>query len=151
MHAMIDSSIFPLYVYEKDDWSMFLVERPDKVLYDIEPIDFENDEYLFWDAQERSVRLTLKRGKLIAVEEAENEISLREALTRYSNALGATVDTSGPLPEVWAKLQSNVKPLTRAQSIVRNAIGAGCSLIVIAVAIFLLVLVGGVIKALVHR
>jgi hypothetical protein len=36
---------FPLFVFEKDDCSMFLVETPDKVLYHLEPIDIENDEY----------------------------------------------------------------------------------------------------------
>jgi len=46
---------FPLYVFEKDDWSMERVESPDRVLYQMEPIDIENDEYLFWDAKGRSV------------------------------------------------------------------------------------------------
>ena len=29
---------FPLFVFEKDDCSMFLVETPDKILYRMEPI-----------------------------------------------------------------------------------------------------------------
>jgi len=39
---MADSVSFPLFVFEKDDCSMFLVEGPDKVLYNMEPIDIEN-------------------------------------------------------------------------------------------------------------
>ena len=107
---MFNDASFPLYVFEKDDWSMFLVESPDKVLYDIEPIDFENDEYLFWDAQGNGVRITLERGTLTSIENTENEITLQEAFSRYSQFLGTAVDTKGPFPEVWARLQANVKP-----------------------------------------
>jgi hypothetical protein len=58
MSAMLSDTSFPLYVFEKDDWSMFLVEREEKLLYHIEPIDFENDEYLFWDAQGRGISVS---------------------------------------------------------------------------------------------
>lgn len=29
---------------------MLLIERPDRLLYHLEAIDIENDEYLFWDS-----------------------------------------------------------------------------------------------------
>ncbi len=54
---MTENTSFPLYGFEKDDWSMFLVENENRVFYHMEPIDFENNEYLFWDAQGRDVRL----------------------------------------------------------------------------------------------
>jgi hypothetical protein len=147
--AMVDVTSFPLYVFEKDDWSMFLVENPDRVLYHIEPIDFENDDYLFWDTHGRGVRLTLERGELTKIEEAENEITLQEAFARYSQALGVTVDTTGTLPEVWARLQSNVKPPSRLSRAGQNAVGFGCVLIVIVVGVFVLILLGGFIKAVI--
>jgi hypothetical protein len=35
---------FPLFVFEKDDRSMYLVESPERVLDQLEAIDIENDE-----------------------------------------------------------------------------------------------------------
>jgi len=127
---------------------MFLVENPGRVWCHIEPIDFEDDEYLFWDAQGRGVRLTLERGQLTKIEEAENEITLQEAFARYSRELGATVDTTGTLSEVWARLQSNVKPQSRLSRMAQNAVGFGCLLIITLVGVFVLILLGGVIKAI---
>jgi len=124
---------------------MFLVESPDKVLYDIEPIDFENDEYLFWDAQGNGVRITLERGTLTSIENTENEITLQEAFSRYSQFLGTAVDTKGPFPEVWARLQANVKPASLFDKTVRHALGAGCLLIILLIPLLIIV---GVIRAL---
>ncbi len=129
----------------KDDWSMFLIESPDRALHDIEPIDFENNEYLFWDAQGQGIRLTLERGTLTGIEEAENEITIQEAFSRYSRSLGLTVDTTGPLPEVWTRLQSNVKPPSLVDRTVRHVLGAGCLLIVLLIPVLIII---GVIKAL---
>jgi hypothetical protein len=151
---MVNSASFPLYVFEKDDWSMFLVESPDRVCYHIEPFDFENDEYLFWDAHGRGVRLTLQGGKLTkmgtltSIEEADNEISLHEAFARYSQALGVTVDTTGTLAEVWARLQSNVKPVEPPSRLSRAAWKVGCFGCVLIVVIFVLI---GIIKAVFAR
>lgn len=152
---MASDTLFPLYCFEKDDCSMFLVENRDKLLYHIEPIDFENNEYLFWDADGLGVRLTLERGKLTEVIHADNEISLHEAFVRYSQALGATVDTTGTPAEVWTRLQACVKPLSWRNRVARNALGLGCSLIFAVFAIFVLGLLGsaiaGVIRAIFAR
>ena len=131
---------------------MFLIEGPDRVLYHVEPIDLENNEYLFWNADGCAVRLTLERAELTKIEEAENEITLREAFARYSEALGAKVDTSGALAEVWARLQANVKPPSKLSRALRHSFGIGCLLIIIVVAILVFVFFGailwGVIKAI---
>ena len=152
---MPSDSPFPLYVFEKDDWSMFLVESRDKLLYHIEPIDFENNEYLFWDADGLGVYLTLERGELTKVIHAENEISLHEAFVRYSRALGATVDTTGTPAEAWKRLQACVKPQSWRCRIARNTLGFGCSLIAVVIAVFVLALFGsaiaGVIRAIFSR
>ena len=52
---------FPLFVFEKDDRSMSLIETPERVLYHLEAIDIENDEYLFWDASGAGVCVSLTR------------------------------------------------------------------------------------------
>jgi hypothetical protein len=148
---MVSDTSFPLYVFEKDDWSMFLVESEDEFLYHIEPFDFENDEYLFWDAQGRGVRLTLERGVLTNVEQTENAITVQEAFARYSQTLGVTVDLNGALPEVWVKLQANVKPPSLLSRTIRHVLGVGCLLIVLTVVAFILILFGGAIKALLTR
>ena len=146
---MVNSTSFPIYVFEKDDWTMFLVEGPDDdSLSKIEPIDLDNDEYLFWNAEGRAVRLTLHRGHLTGIEEAENEISLHEALARFSEALGLTIDTTGTIREVWARLQLNIKPPSKLRRALRNVSGFGCVLIVIAVAILVVIFAGGLIKTI---
>jgi hypothetical protein len=38
---------FPWFGFERDDLSMLLVERPDRLLYHLETIDIETDKYLF--------------------------------------------------------------------------------------------------------
>jgi hypothetical protein len=50
------------------DRLMFLVERPDRVLYHMEPIDIENEEYLFWDACGEGVRIAVKHEKFSSIE-----------------------------------------------------------------------------------
>ena len=145
---MGENTSFPLYAFEKDGWSMVLVENEHRVFYYIEPIDFENDEYLFWDAQGRDVRLTIDRKKPVKIEEAANEITLTEAFRRYSHALGATVDLSGAPAEVWARLQANVKPASWRSRLFRNLLGFGCLLIVSG---FALILIIGIVKAVLFR
>lgn len=145
---MVNSKSFPVYAFEKDDWTMFLVESPDDVLSNIEPIDLENNEYLFWDAEGCPVKLTLQRGKLTRVEEAENEITLHEAFARFSEALSLTIDTTGTIPEVWARLRCNIKPPSKLRRALTRILGFGCLLIVIAVAILVLIFLTGVIKTI---
>ncbi len=122
---MSENPSFPLYGFAKDDFSMFLIEKESRVFYHIEPIDFENNEYLFWDAQGRAVRLIVERKKPTEIEETANEITLTEAFRRYSQALGATVDMNGAPAEVWARLQANIKPESWRSRIARNLLGSG--------------------------
>jgi hypothetical protein len=50
---------FPLFAFEKDDHSMFLIEEPDRLLYHLEWIDIEDQEYIFWDSTGAGVRVTV--------------------------------------------------------------------------------------------
>src|SRR5260370_5877129 len=53
---------FPLFVFEKDDRSMYLIETPERVFYHLEAIYIENNEYLFWDSTGAGVRISVARG-----------------------------------------------------------------------------------------
>jgi hypothetical protein len=56
----MDASVsFPLFVFEKAGYSMFVVETPDKILYHMKPIDIENGDYLCWDTNGRAVRISI--------------------------------------------------------------------------------------------
>ncbi len=102
---MNTSVSFPLFVFEKDDYSMFVVETPDKVLYHMEPIDIENGEYLFWDANGRAVRISIAGQRVTEISYGEAEIALAEAFRRYSEVYGLDMDTTGPIDDVWCRLK----------------------------------------------
>jgi hypothetical protein len=75
---MVNSVSFPLFVFEKDDCSMFLVDTPDKALYHMEPIDIENDEYVFWDANGKAVRISVAGQRVTGIEYGAAEMTLAE-------------------------------------------------------------------------
>jgi hypothetical protein len=108
--------VFPVYALA-DDRSMFLVESPARVLYHIEPIDIENKEYLFWDADGRGVRISLKGETVHAIEHTDNDLSLQEAFKLYSEAYGLSTDTTGPIAEVWGRLQEAEAALPKPASL----------------------------------
>ncbi len=108
---------FPLFVFEKDDYSMFVVESLDKVLYDMEPIDIKNDEYLFWDAKGRAVRISISGQRVTGICHGEPEIPLAEAFRRYSEVHGLDVDTTGPFDQVWCRLKDPASRLPRSRGL----------------------------------
>ncbi|MGC2465256.1 MAG: hypothetical protein WA517_08675, partial [Candidatus Acidiferrum sp.] len=57
---------YPLFVFEKDDCSMQIVEKPDELFLNLEEFDIQNDEYLFWDANGQGVCLRLSKRKVVA-------------------------------------------------------------------------------------
>jgi hypothetical protein len=111
---MDESVSFPLFVFEKDDYSMFVVETPDKVLYHMEPVDIENGEYLCWDANGRAVRISISGKRVTGISYGEPEIPLAEALRRYSEVFGLDVDTTGPFDQVWCRLKETESRLPRS-------------------------------------
>src|SRR5271169_2387002 len=70
---------FPLFVFEKDDRSMYLIETPRRILYRLETIDIENNEYLFWDSTGAGVRISVTPSALKRIELCDQTMSLREA------------------------------------------------------------------------
>jgi hypothetical protein len=108
----MDASVsFPLFVFERDDYSMFVVEAPDTVLYHMEPIDIENGKYLCWDANGRAVRISISGQWVTGICYCEPEIPLAQAFRRYSEVYGLDVDTTGPFDQVWCRLKD---PASRA-------------------------------------
>jgi hypothetical protein len=69
---------FPLFVFEKDDCSMFLVETPDKVLYHMEPIDIENGEYVYWDSNGNPVRISVAAQRVTGIDYGAAQMPLAE-------------------------------------------------------------------------
>ena len=45
---MDDKALFPLYV-RLDDGEIMRIGEAGRILYHLEAIDIENDEYMFWD------------------------------------------------------------------------------------------------------
>ena len=103
---------FPLFVFEKDDCSMFLVETPDKVLYHMEPIDIENNEYVCWDSNGNAVRISIQGQGVTGINHGAAEMPLAEAFKRHSDAFGLDVDTTGSVDRVWHRLKQARKPAT---------------------------------------
>ena len=114
----MDASVsFPLFVFEKDDYSMFVVETPDKVLDHMEPIDIENGEYLCWDANGKAVRISISGLRVTGICYGEPEIPLAEAFRRYSEVHGLDVDTTGPFDQVWCRLKETKSRLPRSRGL----------------------------------
>jgi hypothetical protein len=103
--------LFPLFVLQKDNYSMFEVEAPDKILCHMKALDIENDEYLCWDAQGRPVQILISDQQVAGLAFSKAEVSLGEAFRRYSDVHGLDADTTGPLEQVWCRLkQAEVIP-----------------------------------------
>jgi hypothetical protein len=108
--------LFPLYVC-LDDAEVIRIEGFDRILYDLEAIDIENDEYMFWDAAGHGLKILIKKGKVSGFEKIDNRITLQQAFEGYTQQLaqrGATVDTNGTPEEIWAKVQKAIGSLPSA-------------------------------------
>src|SRR5712692_7335285 len=97
---------FPLFVFEKDDRSMFLVEKPDRLFYHLEMIDIENDEYVFWDLTGAGVCISVANGAIDQITRCDHSMSISDALKAYSESVDLRISLQGPPMEVWTHLQS---------------------------------------------
>ncbi len=113
----LDYSVaFPLYVC-LDDGEVMQIESIERILYHLEAIDIEHDEYMFWDAGGRGLKVLIKKGRVGGFEKAENRITLEQAFEAYAqqlSQLGVTVDTSGTLEEIWVKIRKAKESLPRS-------------------------------------
>src|ERR1700731_982530 len=99
---------FPLFAFEKDDYSMLLIERPDRLLYHLESIDVENEEYLFWDSTAAGVCVSGVGGAIDQIRQGEQSKSLTDAFEAYAQSRGLEISLQGPPAEVWTRIQSHV-------------------------------------------
>ena len=116
---------YPLYVC-LDDGEVIQIESFERILYQLEAIDIENDEYLFWDADGRGLKMLIKKGRVSSFEKTENRITLQQAFERYAkqlSELGVTVDTSGTPEQIWTRVQSAKENLQRPASFFSRLLG----------------------------
>jgi hypothetical protein len=97
---------FPLFVFEKDDRSMYLIERPERLLYHLEPVDIEDDEYVFWDATGAGVCVSIARNLIHQITRCDQPMSLVDAFQAYSESLNLRVSHHGTPIEIWGRIQS---------------------------------------------
>ena len=108
-------SQFPLYVC-LDDGEVIRIENPDRILYHLEAIDIENNEYQFWDAAGCPLRVAIINGRVSGLQSAENKVTLPQAVEQYAGHLGVSIDASGTPEEIWARLEKAKARLPRRSS-----------------------------------
>jgi hypothetical protein len=101
---------FPLFIFEKDDRSMYLAETQGGIRYRCDTIDIENGLYLFWDSTGAGVRITVTSSSVKQIELCDQSMSLQEAFGRYAEAYGIRVIPSDSPIEIWRGLQSQLPP-----------------------------------------
>jgi hypothetical protein len=122
---MDDKALFPLYV-RLDDGEIMRIGNADRILYHLEAIDIENDEYMFWDAAKHGLRVLINKGKVGGFEKADNKITLQQAFEEYARQLverGATVDTSGTPEEIWTNIEKARDSLPRPEGLFSRLFG----------------------------
>lgn len=100
---------FPLFVL-LDDHSMCLIETPERVLYHLEAIDIENNEYLFWDSTGTGVHVSVARGKVKEIAVCDQAMSLQRAFETYAQSYGLHVPLGESPIDIWRSLQSQRPP-----------------------------------------
>jgi len=104
------SVTYPLFVFEKDDRSMRVIEDSDGILFWHEPIDIENDEYVFWDATGLGVQIKVSGNKVMSVTSCAAPFPLGEAFATYTESLGLPRSVlEGQPVQIWKRIESEFK------------------------------------------
>jgi hypothetical protein len=114
-NAMERIPAFPLYVCV-DDGEVLRIESVERILYHLEAIDIENDEYMFWDANGHGLKILIEKKRVSGFANAENKITLQQAFDDYVQQLGVSVDTTGTPEEIWDKVMKAKAELPRRPS-----------------------------------
>jgi hypothetical protein len=113
---------YPLFVFENDDKSMRLIEDQSRVLYHLEAIDIENDEYAFWDSNGGGVTVTVVQKK-VSVNSCAAVFPLRDAFTAYAGVNGLVeLDVTGAPIEVWRQIQREIDARPKKRSFLARII-----------------------------
>lgn len=92
---------------------MRLIEGENQILSDLEGVDVENKEYVFWDASGDGVSVAVSVGefksKLLGVTSCPPAFPLRDALRTYAMNVGlpGTIPEGPPL-DVWKRIQTEL-------------------------------------------
>ena len=97
---------YPLFVFEKDDRSIRIVESAGSLLHWHEAIDIENGEYEFWDATGSGVSVTIVDQGVKSIDLCAEAFPLKDAFISYADSLRLQgVDFEGAPIEVWQRIQ----------------------------------------------
>ena len=93
---------------------MHLIESEDRILYHVEAIDIENDEYVFWDATGIGVEIGVSvgafRSKLESVTSCQAPFPIQDAFKVVARSLELPESVADGVPEdVWNNIQSEVR------------------------------------------
>ena len=104
------SITYPLFVFEKDDRSMRIIESQDSILSWHEAIDIENDEYVFWGATGLGVQVKVKGNKVMSVTSCAAPFPLEEAQATYAESIGLPRHVIEGQPiEIWQRIENEFK------------------------------------------
>jgi hypothetical protein len=120
--AMDHNVAFPIYV-SLDDGRVIRIENFQKILYHFEAIDIENDEYLFWDANGQGSKILIEKNAVSGFQNADNRLTLQQAIETCAKQLGLSIDTSGTLAEVWTRVQNAEQSLPRPRGLLARLFG----------------------------
>jgi hypothetical protein len=112
---------YPLFVFEKDDKSMRLVEDQSRILFHLEAVDIEGDEYVFWDANGGGVSITVSVGafksKLESVASCPSAFLIQDAFKEYVTSLGLSeAPTEGTPMSIWLQIQAELAERPKKRS-----------------------------------
>lgn len=115
------SVTYPLFVFEKDEKSMLLVKEEGQILQQLEAIDIENDEYVFWDVSGGGVSVAVLvgafKGKLKSVTSCSPAFPIRDAFISYARTLGLPEAIAEGAPvDVWRRIQTELDVRLRKRS-----------------------------------
>jgi hypothetical protein len=93
---------------------MCLIETPERVLYHLEAIDIENNEYLFWDSTGVGVCVSVARGGVKQITSCTKTISLLEAFEAYEQSMADTRSHLSVMRQKREKLKFEIANFARA-------------------------------------
>ena len=120
--TMDHSVVFPINVC-LDDGHVIRIESFQKILYHLEAIDIENDEYQFWDANGLGLKILIEKNAVSGFQNADNRLSFQQAVDVYAEQLGVPIDAGGTPDEVWAKVQKAEQSVPQPRSFLARLFG----------------------------
>ena len=113
---------YPIFAFEKDDHSMWLIENESRIFYHLEEADVINGEYVFWDANGGGVTIRISTrkmglggvtiqisGKMTGPAPAQAQFPLSEAMVLFakSKRIAPPDAISSPI-EAWTRIQDEL-------------------------------------------